>query len=310
MLPSIVTAFLFAASGISGRRAAVNFGPLRANALRLSLAMLLLGLLAGGWGACDFGSSAVQRLVISGVVGFGIGDVALFLAYPRLGARLTLLLNMCSAPFFGAAGDWWLVGTGLTWAQVLSGVVILSGVGLALGTHDRHGALHSRSSLIAGVVFAILAGFGQGMGAALSRFAHAAMVADGVPLLPVQQAFVRTIPGSLFALLAWGAVAWWRSSRASVPGAQVFQPPGPASPHRWWWLLAAAFFGPALGVTCFQWALSSAPTAVVLSITSTTPLLIIPLSVLVDGDRPGRLAAMGAVIGVAGVIIMVWCSQG
>src|SRR4051794_8923442 len=116
MLPSVLTAFLFAASGISGRRAAVGLGALRANACRLALAAVLLGCWVALHGGVDFSTRSVRWLIISGLIGFGLGDVSLFLAYPRIGARLTLLVSLCSAPVFGAALDWSLQRTGFTLA--------------------------------------------------------------------------------------------------------------------------------------------------------------------------------------------------
>src|SRR4029077_12771263 len=89
MVPSVITAFLFAASGICGRRAAMGLGALRANALRLTLAAVLLGCWVGSQRSVDFSTRTVHWLLISGVVGFGVGDVSLFLAFPRIGARLT-----------------------------------------------------------------------------------------------------------------------------------------------------------------------------------------------------------------------------
>lgn len=238
-------------------------------------------------------------------MGFGVGDVALFLAYTRLGARLTLLLNLCSAPVFGALGDWLLVGVGVTVPQVLATAMILLGVSVAIGSHRDGGGLFSPPpKLFTGVIFALLAGLGQGGGASLSRFAHAAMKVEGLMVSPVQQAFVRMLPGLLFTLLLWGVVVWWRSVRRSAASevAQMY-------PYRWWWLVGAAMFGPVLGVSCFQWALVQAPALVVLSITATTPILIMPLSAVIDHDRAGKAAIWGSILAVAGVVLMVWLTR-
>jgi drug/metabolite transporter (DMT)-like permease len=306
MLAAILTAFFYAASGICGRRSAVAFGSLRGNALRLGLAIFVLAIVTRGAAGLDWTSISTQRLLWSGAVGFGVGDVALFLAYTRLGARLTLLLNLCSAPVFGALGDWLLVGTGVSTAQVLATAVILVGVTMAIGSHSEAGGLFlPKPKLFTGVVFALLAGLGQGGGASLSRFAHAAMRWEGGMLPPVQQAFVRMLPGLLFTVILWCGVLWYRSARRGAPAEVVS-----SCPHRWWWLLGAAMFGPVLGVSCFQWALVQAPAIVVLSVTATTPILIMPLSAVIDHDRAGRLAILGSILGVAGVVLMVWVTRG
>src|SRR6186713_1497605 len=120
MLPALVTDLCFAVSGICGSRAALAYGSLRGNALRLLIAAAALGLASAWVGFPDFDSRAARRLLVSGVVGFGLGDVSLFLAYPRLGSRLTLLLNLCSAPLFGAAADAWLTGAQVSAAQKIA----------------------------------------------------------------------------------------------------------------------------------------------------------------------------------------------
>ncbi len=64
--------------------------------------------------------------------------------------------------------------------------------------------------------------------------------------------------------------------------------------------------GPALGVTCFQWAISIAPSGIVLPIVATTPVVTIPLAYWIDGDRPGKRSIIGGVIAVGGAAVLAW----
>jgi drug/metabolite transporter (DMT)-like permease len=313
MLPAILTAILFAGSGICGQRAAVGLGALKANALRLLLATLALGSLAYWTGPVDLTTCTAQRLFYSGVVGFGVGDVALFLAYPRLGARLTLLLYLCSAPLFGTIGDIWLVGTFLTLHQALMGGVILCGVAVALSAGLRlppalRGAGH-RSAVRWGVLLALLAGCGQGFGAALSRLAQAEAVREGLVITGIGQAFLRVLPGMGFAMLTWYfsmKLPNWLGGGKRADERKFIRGANKVMNRRvWLWLLAAASCGPIGGVSCFQWALGELRSGVVLSITATTPLLVMPLSYWLEQDRPGWRGVLGAIIAVAGVIGMV-----
>jgi drug/metabolite transporter (DMT)-like permease len=294
MMPSVLAACFFAVSGICGRRAALGLGALRANAFRLLFAAILLGSWVWLQSPVDFSTRGVHWLLVSGVVGFGIGDVCLFLAYPRIGARLTMLVSLCSAPIFGALLDWQLKGLNLTGSQILASLVILSGVGLALlGGHGTEGRWHPGS--LAGIVSALLAGCGQGCGAALSRHAQALALEDGTVLDGISQAFVRTLPGMTFSIAVWMLV-----SRIQ----KVVWPPG-SGRDAWGWLAAAVVVGPVLGVSCFQWALSLQSSVLVLSITASAPVLIMPLAAWLDGDRPARLAIVGAFIAVTGVILLL-----
>jgi uncharacterized membrane protein len=294
MFPSLLAAFLFAASGISGRRAAVALGPLRANAWRLVLAAVLLGAWVSVRGSVDFSTRAVQWLLVSGVVGFGLGDMCLFLAYPRLGARLTLLLNLCSAPLFGALLDWVLQRESLSAAQFGASALVLGGVSVALlGGHG--GERKWSPEMFGGVIAAVGAGLGQGCGAALSRHAQALAASDGAVLDGITQAFVRTLPGMTLSIIVWQVVA---RVRRELPAMTV-------GGRAWQWLAAAVMCGPVLGVSCFQWALGLQSSVVVLSITASAPVLVMPMSAWIDGDRPPKIAVAGAILAVAGVILLL-----
>jgi drug/metabolite transporter (DMT)-like permease len=304
MLPALLTALFFAASGICGQRCAVWFGPLRGNALRLALAAVMLGVLTLLLCPVSLSTRTAHRLFYSGLVGFGVGDVALFLAYPRLGARLTLLVNLCSAPLFGAASDWMLTGAHVSMGQWLASGVILSGVVLALSGRLTlpHDGVHG---VIPGLFAALVAGFGQGFGASLSRWAKLAATEEGLRFTGTNEAFIRVLPGLTFSVSLLALYSFWRRERKKRNRYVASKTANHSREGRGWpWLLGAALFGPVLGVSCFQWALGTAPSAIVLSITATTPILVMPLAYLSEGDSPSRLAIIGAAIAVSGVALM------
>jgi drug/metabolite transporter (DMT)-like permease len=188
---------------------------------------------------------------------------------------------------------------------MLAGLMILGGVTVALSAGQRRGLPDEKNDAdkptqwrLVGLGFALLAGFGQGCGATLSRRAHALAVDEGRILDGIAQAFVRTIPGVAFALLAWAVfqITLGKSRCAPVLQHRAGRPLGEV-----YWLLGAALFGPVLGVSCFQWALSGASSAMVLSVTATAPVIIMPLAAYIEDDRPGWPAVIGAAIAVVGV---------
>jgi len=305
MLPSLLCACLYALSGICGQRAAVAYGSLRANAIRLVIAMLCLALMAWKFGALEFNTVEARWLLVSGAVGFGLGDMALFLAYPRLGSRLTLLLMLCAAPLCGSLGDWWLLGTIVSPHQALAAVVILAGVVLALSQGVRVPRLDA-AAFIPGVVFAILAGLGQGFGAALSRYAQS-FADGGLHLNGISQAFVRVVAGAGVSTVFWLLHASWSRPAASAGTSASAEDVSVRSAPVW--LVGTALFGPVLGVSCFQWALLTSKSAVVLAITAITPVLVMPLAAYVERDEPGVWAVIGGLIAVSGVVLMsFWLS--
>ena len=74
----------------------------------------------------------------------------------------------------------------------------------------------------------------------------------------------------------------------------------------WPWVIANALAGPSLGVACYQWALAVAPTGVVLSIVATTPLVVIPLTMILDGERPTVRSLAGGAVAVLGAVALAY----
>src|SRR6185295_3446348 len=72
----------------------------------------------------------------------------------------------------------------------------------------------------------------------------------------------------------------------------------------WLWISINALSGPALGVGCYQWALSLRGTGIVLPIVALTPLVIIPFSRYVEGEKPRKRSLAGGAVAVAGVFIL------
>ena len=252
------------------------------------------------------------------MIGFGIGDVALFLAYYRIGARLTILLNLCLAPVFGALGEYLWMGTGVSGFEFACIAIVVTGIILALKPDKNHPP-QIHGSVAAGVCFAIVAGMGQGFGAVISRYA------DGVAALKdlhlhgigggLSQAFVRTLGGLLVAVLCYGGYQWacarLRSSMTAAPGSThpaKLSPSSDAARQRArkrfypFWLVGAALTGPVIGVSCFQWALQTQKSAIVLAITATSPLLVTLMARAFEKEKTSLLATVGSLISVAGVI--------
>lgn len=159
MLGALLATVLFAFSAVSGARVAKLMGGTEANFWRLSLATLFLAVLAHTFGA-GLAGNGFYIFILSGCIGFGLGDVALFQAYPRLGSRLTILIVHCLAAPFAGLVEWLWLGTTLTVAQMLCGAVILGGVAVALAPeHESHG---DRREFGVGIFFAVLGAIGQG----------------------------------------------------------------------------------------------------------------------------------------------------
>src|SRR5882672_10764626 len=108
MFPALIATFLFSLSILCGHRAAQMTGGVEANFWRLACSTVFLGIWSYGFGI-GLGGAAFPWFFVSGIIGFGIGDVALYQALPRLGAPLSSTMTQCLAPPFAALAEWfWL----------------------------------------------------------------------------------------------------------------------------------------------------------------------------------------------------------
>jgi len=299
-LAALLCTFLFSISVTSGHRSARLIGGTEANFWRLTCATLFLGCWSFAFGI-GLDGVAFPLFLVSGMVGIGIGDGALFQALPRLGSRLSLLLIQCLTAPFGALIEWLWLGTTLRFVQICWGLTILLGVGIALlpGKHSRH----SRPELLAGTLLSILSALAGAFGAVLSRKAFALAEAGGEPLGGVNAAFQRAVGGLLIGGLSLLLVKR-REFRvqARAPGRLVTQVALAKWRGVWPWVLINGFAGQTLGVSCMQAALQTTPTGVVLAIIALTPIVVMPLAFVLEGERPSAHSMIGGALAVAGAV--------
>jgi drug/metabolite transporter (DMT)-like permease len=111
-------------------------------------------------------------------------------------------------------------------------------------------------------------------------------------------AYERLLAGLAFTLLWFWVLRLLRKLPPSRPEA----PADARAP--WLWTLANGLAGPVAGVGCYQWALATTPSGVVLPIVATAPLLSIPIAFWLEGDRPSRRSIVGGVLAVAGCVAL------
>jgi drug/metabolite transporter (DMT)-like permease len=242
---------------------------------------------------------AFPWFLLSGCVGFGLGDLALYQALPRIGSRLSILLVHCLAAPFAAAIEWSWLGTSLSRTQIASSVTILIGVALALAP-GKHLQL-SRRVLVSGIIFGTIAALGQGFGAVLSRKAYHITATAGQHIDGLSAAYQRIIAG-------WGiaAATFLLFRRDTQANRFTLGLEGNAGNWRqaWRWVILNALAGPTLGVGCYQWALATRPTGVVMPIVALTPIVVIPLARALEGERPRKRSLVGGAIAVGGAFAL------
>ena len=289
MFASFLTTILFSLSVIFASRSAKLLGGTRANLSRILLATGFLALWAHGFGA-GLRGPALPWFFFGGCVGFGLGDMALFAALPRIGPRQAILITQCLAAPLAALVEWAWLGTTLSAAELWCAVFILAGVAVALAP-DRGVKIERRVFWI-GVLAGVGSAIGQGMGAVISRKANAVATLAHFPIDGGTAAYQRIIGGLLVTAVSF--VFLRRRKLETAPQWRAAVP----------WTVANALAGPAIGVGCFQWALATTPSGVVLPIVATSPVVTIVLARFIDGTHPTGRAVSGGLIAVIGAVAL------
>jgi drug/metabolite transporter (DMT)-like permease len=317
MTGALAATILWAFCVVAASRSVRQLGSNEANFWRLLTAMLVTGGLSYAWGQ-GFVGPATFIFLLSGAVGFGLGDFGGFHAMPRIGARLTILFGQCVAAPIAAVMEWLWLGTTLTIIQLMLGIIILGGVTLALSPAKGMAKRSARDVWI-GSGFGMLAALGQAGGAVLSRRGYQAAEASGdarfsesaLEHLPsalsigLDAAAVRLVGGLVFAgailLLSLYFKSWQkRGQDAALAKNSLGQ--------KIKWNSLHSLTGPILGIICFQWALASAPSGVVLPIVATTPIVTIPFAYWLEGDRPSKRSLLGGAIAVVAALALATIS--
>jgi drug/metabolite transporter (DMT)-like permease len=300
MLAALLTTLLFSISAICGQRVARQIGGVEANFWRICIAAFFLGIWAIFFGTNMHGE-ALPIFAASGFVGIGIGDTGYFQALTRLGARRSVLIVQCFTAPAAALIEWIWLGTKLNLGEIVCVAVILIGVAVAMAPGEHMAIPHRQ--LVVGLIAAIVAALSGAVGAVLIRKAYAVAFAAGEHPDPGTTGYQRVLGGAIVPALIL-LVAKWRSARAhgGVFESKTLDVSREKWRRIWPWVLANGLAGQTLGVTVMQWALEKTPTGIVTAVIAMTPVVLLPMTRVVDGEKIGIRSLAGALIGVGGVI--------
>ncbi len=286
---ALSAAMLFAVSAVCGQSLSRQIGGVTANFFRISIACSSLGLITWFFYPDQIHPSSFRWFAFSGVLGFGLGDVALFLAYPLLGARTAVLVNLCWGTLVGAMADRLLIGTQLTPPEIAAATLTLTGVVMAMHREDEPFQWN------AGLLLSLFSGTCGGLSLTLSRMALEIAQSANQPISGPAQAFQRTVGGLVVGWIAFGVLRYSAREKPIFPkdASPVKLPP---------LILASSTIGPVIGVSLMQVALQQVGSSAVISaISSTVPIMLLPISSYIDHKAPTRLAIFGSFLAVGGV---------
>lgn len=298
MHAAVLTAVLFALTGVCAAQASRLLGAGRANAWRLAIALVVLGVWVHGWGP-GLDGRGLPWFLTAGGIGFGMGGWCTFQALRRVGSTLTLLVVECAAAVFATTLGWLYLGAALRPAQIFFAALVLAG--LVVGSIPGPIPALSRAVVRRGCMLAVTAGLLQALSLNLSRQGFNVLRQAGESLPPLAAAYQRLLGGCAVALVicALTRLALWKMPPATgVHSAAPNTSPLPAAV----WVLLNAMFGPVLGVTCMLWAVSQvANPGLVQTIAASATLMTVPFARHLEAARPTTSYFLGCLLALAGI---------
>jgi drug/metabolite transporter (DMT)-like permease len=310
MLAALFAALFSGITPVVASRGIGLMGFVRANIVRLAIAVVVLGVWAFAFGQGLRGQALL--FFSAGAIGFGLGGLAFLAALPRLGAPLTSLVEETLAAVVAAAVAWVAFSDKITANQVAISGIILVGVVIGLVPYVRQtskGGLRSPGVAV-GIGLAVLASIGQGVSFATTRYGLQLMKKAGTPPDVITVAFQRLCGGLVVALIVYALARWVWQRRWGFVGADgtirsVFSAgDGKLTSRPLFWGSLNALLGPILSVTSTVWAQQTLNAGVVQSIVALAPMISVPFAFWLLGHRPPRLWYLGAAVSILGLVLL------
>jgi drug/metabolite transporter (DMT)-like permease len=276
------TALLFT----SGGRIVGSFA---VNQIRLLFGSILIiithYIMVGDYTVTDQG---LYSLMISGFIGLLAGDLALFKAFTILGARRSMLI-MALAPALTSILAYFFLGEILSWIAIGGIIITLSGIYWVLAEpKEKQDPIHG--NMTRGIIMAILGAVFQAVGLVIAKHGL-----NDQQLVPLTATLIRMIT----AFVASFFLMFFRNQTSTV--VRAFH-----NKKAMLLISLGSIVGPFLGVWLSMVSIKYAQTGIGATIMSTTPILIIPFSIMFHKEKPSWRSITGTIIAVSGIGILFW----
>lgn len=297
-LISIGVAFSWTATALLSEMGSKRMGNVTLNFVRMGIALffsaIMFWIVTGNPLPAKASNEAYMWMMLSGLVGYVIGDFCLFQCYIIIGSKFGQLF-MTLAPITAAIMAWATLGQRIGAMALVAMAVTLTGIAITvLGRDESHHKLSLKLPLN-GVLFAIGAAVCQGVGLVLSKIGmnhyEASLVAPCEPwILPFYANVFRCIAGITgFTLLlifreGFSSLRKNITDRTSMTVA-----------------ILTTIFGPFVGVGCSLLAVQYTSAGIASTLMALTPIIIILPAWWLFKQPITAKSVVGAVISVIGV---------
>jgi len=301
-LISLIVAVSWTVTALFADKASHRLGSMTANVLRLTMAIVFLGLLlwvtVGHPYPVYASGQAWWWLALSALVGYVFGDWCLFNCYLSIGARFGQLF-MTLAPPMAAIAGWAILGETLSWKSGLAMMVTLSGIAISILSRGDGHRVHLTLPF-KGVLLGLGAGLGQGVGLVLSKvglqYYSEAIPADAprlmADMLPFASTMIRAVVGAAGFLALMALQRGLPRLSAAVRDKVGMR-----------YALIMTLFGPVLGVSLSLMAVQYTNAGIASTLMALTPVFILFPYAFIYHQRIRLREILGVAVSMTGVAL-------
>jgi drug/metabolite transporter (DMT)-like permease len=288
-LAALTTAICWVVTALAFESAGKKVGSLSVNLIRLLMAFVFISFFnlynRGLFLPTDATSSAWIWLSVSGLIGFVIGDLFLFQAYVLIGSRISQLI-MSTVPPMTAITGFFLMGETITALDFLGMVITICGIAIVILTKGEDKQSLKLSHSVKGLTYAFIGAVGQAFGLVFSKYG----MQSYDPFAATQIRIIIAIVGFIIVI---SVLKKWKEFLSAFKDRKSILHIGIGS-----------VFGPFIGVSLSLLAAQHTATGIVATITSITPILIIPPAIILFKEKISTREIIGAVISLIGIILL------
>ncbi len=296
-LISIGVAFSWTATALLSEFGSKRMGNLTLNVTRMAITLIfsviMFWIITGSPLPAGASTEAYLWMMLSGLVGYVIGDFCLFQCYIIIGSKFGQLF-MTLAPIAAAITAWFTLGQQIRPQAMLAMAVTLAGIAISvLGRGDHHNL--SLKLPLAGVLFATGAAVCQGVGLVLSKIGmnhYEASLSTNIEawMLPFHANFFRCVAGIIGFSLLMAFTEGFAPLRKGLHDRK-----GMAA------AVLTTIFGPFVGVGCSLLAVQYTAAGIASTLMALTPIIIILPAYWMFKQPITAKSLIGAFISVIGV---------
>lgn len=287
---SLTAAFLWAISSLISVTPARHLGSFAYSRWRMGCTAIMLAIMAlisGGWHTVS--AQHLSPMMLSGLIGIFIGDTALFACMNRMGPRKAGLLFSCHAVFSAILG-YFLFSETMQEVELSGAFLVFSGVLIAIFFGKRkqqHDWEQTKGNIWIGITLGLVAALCQALGGIIAK--------------PVMLTTIDPIAASAIRM----TTAFVAHSIFRLSGAKLAKPIKPIT----WRILSITalngFLAMVVGMTLILYALRDGNVGMVALLSSTTPIMVLPILWIYIKQKPNKFAWLGALLAVIGTGLIV-----